>query len=81
MSRFIPVAAALFIVSVAISNSEAHEAAVVPVDKTDGVIFELCHKLTNYMADGEEEHRKLYAECTKWAVKEIHALPYAHDHS
>jgi hypothetical protein len=81
MSRFLPVAAALFIVSVAMSDSEAHEAAVVPVDNADGVIFELCKQLTYATVDEEAERQAFYDVCIKWAVQEIHALPYAHDHS
>ena len=81
MSRFIPIAAALFLVAVAISNSEAHEAAVVPVDNTDGVIFELCKQLAYATVDEEAERQAFYDVCIKWAVQEIHALPYAHDHS
>ena len=81
MGRFIPVAAALFIVAVVISNSEAHEAAVVPVDNTDGVVFELCKQLAYAKVDEEAERQAFYDVCTKWAVKEIHPLPYAHDHS
>ena len=81
MARLIPATVALFVAAVAISNSEAHEAVVVDVDNTNGVVFELCKNITYATVKEKEKQQAFYETCTKWAFKQMYPKQYEHDHS
>ena len=84
-TKFIPVAAAAFILAVAMDNAEAHEAVVIDVDNANGVLIEVCNQLTAMSISLGDIDRKqgkaFYDACIEYTAEQMYADSYIHDHS
>lgn len=67
------------------TDTVAHEAVIVDVKNADGVISELCRGLTDsaiVIDDIDDmDAQEFYNYCVKWAVTNMVARHYPHDHS